>query len=762
MFTHLDFGRSAITVLAIIYRVLQFQALFLEEFIPRAVEWCDMLGYPITSNVPSSMIGLDRLLAFHSDVVVHIAMFVNCTVDDQIVLLATRIIHILCYRPVFQASEISASSEKSRNLSAPTFSQSRIVALFSASDFRQRILHGFASRLGDAAESSNEDLDVEDTQLKNSPLIFQGGLNSEMPGYANCVRNSILDLLIGPERSNTNDMAPQFSHFLLGYDCGKLLSQSDISQDRSRPSCLVEIIRLLSVGTSATGRVHHGADQDGYDDCTEWEPLNVKYPSLSEKCYHLLYKLCVSSATRGPTLRLLRTGDFLYSQIENLSLSSTLHQEAFERLKCLPDEQRDSAFAKLSSDFFRLSWIMRLAALDLFSTITANQRSYAQKLMRILFCCKGQILSDFGSGKIREYEQPFSLVLELLYCFDLTGTRLEVDKQSFEKYPMSSFVNRSDTGTEMYDIRAIHLFLKQKEVEVSSPHLRVAFDREMERILYHSLRFNEMQELKAAQRECFKSWSSIVMFAMSNDGLRYLPSENREDMAYDLLAALLRLLNSQDTQLHNCISISTTVLALVARINADRSYQNLLQNPSPRNDKGENSFSSRLPWDSLQKIVLKGIIDGILRSGSTVFMRGCLYNALLEYLRFTFPDDYESNTQLSSYRMSLISENASVISGYGSTLFEVICRDACDAASVWKAVAFNTLSGIYELFDRAYSSEKNPLLSFIYEKSFLRSFIFILSDSVPMLEASLEHLSGNSAFLICCFRSAAFTSCLFI
>lgn len=250
------YGKSCLTALAIIYRVLNSQNQFLNDFIPLAIEWSGVvsesgLKCPAFS---ASMAGLDRLLAFQTNVVVSIAMYLNCMVDDQIVLLAARIMRAIAYRPVFM---VSAPSEPSAN--QKPFRQSRIVALFQTSQHRDRILEGFATRLGESNENSSEDLEIEEHQLTNSPLKFQGPESTEMPGYANAVRTSILDLLLGPkESSEQSHETPNISHFLLGYDCTRPLAQSDVNIGRAHHSCLFEVIKLLKTGEIMEANLYIG------------------------------------------------------------------------------------------------------------------------------------------------------------------------------------------------------------------------------------------------------------------------------------------------------------------------------------------------------------------------------------------------------------------------------------------------------------------------------------------------------------------------
>jgi hypothetical protein len=77
-----------------------------------------------------------------------------------------------------------------------------------------------------------------------------------------------------------------------------------------------------------------------------------------------------------------------------------------------------------------------------------------------------------------------------------------------------------------------------------------------------------------------------------------------------------------------------------------------------------------------------------------------------------------------------------------------------------KAVSFNTLSVIYELFELDFPNESNALLVVIHENTFMRSFISFLVNSVRPLEEAMENLNGISVFFIC--RSIASSGYVFL
>jgi hypothetical protein len=75
--------------------------------------------------------------------------------------------------------------------------------------------------------------------------------------------------------------------------------------------------------------------------------------------------------------------------------------------------------------------------------------------------------------------------------------------------------------------------------------------------------------------------------------------------------------------------------------------------------------------------------------------------------------------------------NVRVLKGYKG-LVECIGRDACDAGNIWKAVAFHTLAGLWDLFERVGGGLLDDF------RGFMRSFVGGLRDCVGGLED--EHI----------------------
>ena len=399
-----QFGSSFRLILCILLRVLQIQKPFLE-----------IISYD-TSNflkISSSMTGLDQLLALNNNILIQIALLVNCTNDDEICLLSVNILTLLSQYPVFNTMEISTGSFRKTN---------RLVSLLSSCNESSEIVAGFVHRLGlDEPENimdlSNQigtqsslaalkidswrDPDLASFLFESSSLLSPV---SSTPGVANLIRYAILffftfivfvtknlksgmnyrlailDLLILNLSSSLP--FPTISHFLLGYDIKKSsgepeIETTDLESPNAKLACLHVIISLLRSHTSISNR-QISADNSEFISGVDYEayaPLYETHPKLSEKCYQLIYSICSDPVTSSTTMRYLRTTeDFFYRQLEAMPIDRRVDSPS-------PSLNGSSLPSRLHQN----AWFLKLIALELHVTTLAGQRSHAQRLLDLLF-----------------------------------------------------------------------------------------------------------------------------------------------------------------------------------------------------------------------------------------------------------------------------------------------------------------------------------------------------------------------------------------
>ena len=335
-------------------------------------------------------------------------------------------------------------------------------------------------------------------------------------------------------------------------------------------------------------------------------------------------------------------------------------------------------------------------------------------------------------------------------------------------------VRTDEYGKSLYDIRAVYMNLlnrqifleKQGSVATNHDHLRIK--KEMMYVLNDLLEKNQRIENLAARIHCIYSWCQITRTALSKC-FELLPSDTREEKIFELLATIFPKINAPNAASDIVEILAHVILALTSKLRHDRKYQSMRQ----AGLLASESFSQnlRLPVDSLQQVVLKGILDNILKPDSTNSLRSTQYAALLNYLQYTQPDDLilQDNTlgdslskkisddrSSSSYRTSLLVGNLAIINSYGDKLFDVLCRDASDGNGLWRTIAFSALEALYTLS----SHEKpNRILNFMVKRNFLSDFVRVL---IQREDSGLSLLlrSEPGIDLFCIFHSFVINYCI--
>ncbi|KAJ3217501.1 hypothetical protein HK099_005449, partial [Clydaea vesicula] len=694
--SHFYFGNSILECLALIFRILKYQDTFLDKIVPKMIE-ITTFGGGKSTIFSNSMVGLDQLLAYHKDIVIILAQLLNCTSDDQIVLLATKILKIISCSNVFLKSDTDSMQCK----------QSRIVKLFQGNEV---VINGFVNRLmnGEVKES----MEVADSDLLSN-LKYHGGIDLEISGIGNSVRISILDLLLENLLISNNSGIATFAHFLLGFDCTKFLQNTnfyDPNSKKNKAYLLHYIINLVSADTE-NSKSNNSLN------------FNKLHPTLSERCCHLLYKLCLNLSTYEPTLRYLRsTGDFILKQLAHIS--DDIKQEGIE-VMVLEQENENLSLVKRNeiSALHRKAWLMKLAAIDLHTNILSRKTSEIEKLFNCLFLNNNTFLfENFESNERKGSDQPLTKILEIFNSLNLkedvsSDSPLDLGSlKFFRNIQFEHFVVKNDRGCEVFDIRLIFKYLSAIEYQleadgiISSVQLKVEFQNELKDLLYNILRLNSSKEYYFAQKECLIGWNEIVLVAL-NEGYHYFPLQSREELMYKILSNILPRINNANTRTEFIEILSSTSLTLISKLNSDKFIQNILQAPSTN-----ENFSGllRLPLEG-QLLVLEHFLEGVIRTGSTSKTRGNYYTSIISYLHLTSSTNGNHSIQNNS--------NIAVFEKFGDRFFELVCRDATDGPEVWKTVAFSLLSAVFSIYFEKSSTGKNSLLIFLSEKNHLDHFV---------------------------------------
>ncbi|KAJ3194063.1 hypothetical protein HK101_003568 [Irineochytrium annulatum] len=712
------FGMSICLALRIVLCVLEYQTIFL-----------DVIAQSENSRVTASMTGLDNLLAYHHKVTIHIVMYVNSHINDEICLLAVRILIILSDSPVFNSIDTALK---------PNGRFNRLVNLLHFSEESNQIISGVVQRLdvdepeaaGDASRSSDGHPSWDDLDLSLLLQERRGSVAPDVPGLANDIRLEILNLL----NANVADNRPfpTVAHYLLGYTMEQSNRDVQIVYPDSRNGleyCLHAIVRLLRVSN-----VSSSLSMEIRSETDIGRPLYATHPKLGEKCYQLVFLICAAPSTSSVTMRYLRTNeDFVYQQLQNMPVDGAVATARTSTFR----EHDD--LASRTAQLHQRAWLMKLIAMELHITTLGGQRSQAQRLLDLLYI---NSTTEGGSN----FDQPLPKMLEILNSIDFSkGGDVNIELHSFRDVDLNACVGRDEYGMLVYDVRAAHslLIMRQRHLEksgaLSSIHERNRLKEEIGKVLKGLVDLNAFVESLGARLHCVEGWSQILQVTMG-EGFDLLPSDSRERRVHELLQTIFPKLSPPDGNAANDMveALSQVVLALLWRLREDRTYQIIIQTALTESNMTRQSL--RLPVDSLRQ-VLGGLLNGILKPGSTSALRGNYYAGLLHFCYYSQPDELEqaesvskptehrkwhqSEMDIDDYRSTLLTSNLSVISNYGDRFLEMLCRDAADGSGLWKTVAFSVLEVLCAL-----SSHENPsrVINFMVKRNFLSDFVRVLAQ----------------------------------
>ncbi|KAG4088552.1 hypothetical protein H8356DRAFT_1056734 [Neocallimastix lanati (nom. inval.)] len=429
------YPKSILHILRIFMQVFILQNKFLDQIVP------EIINLNVDSNISPSMTYLDQLLLFNSDIIIKIAMLINCHKYHEICLYTVKIMYILSISPFFTESFESSMFDNN------THDINRIVYLLSRCSESSQIINGFvehieldepehesyynnqyltgmnliqkslfkntnntSSLLGALfSNKKNKYINLSNSTKLNYVLSKYGEVSAnndfveeeeeEKPGIIHSVRLAIVDLLLKNELSSKN--TPTLAHFLLGYDVKHFLSDSEISDpmvSTTQIACLHVILDLLRpiennlVDSSINNNYSSLAfGNDSVSNIENWintiEPLTIRHPILSEMCYELIYHLCVNPNTSSTTMRYLRTReDFFYRQIKSMPIHFDLPQIPEYSDKDINELQNlQPNMSTLYAQIHQRAWLMKTIALELHTTTTSGRRSQTQRLLQVLF-----------------------------------------------------------------------------------------------------------------------------------------------------------------------------------------------------------------------------------------------------------------------------------------------------------------------------------------------------------------------------------------
>ncbi|KAI7905167.1 nucleoporin Nup186/Nup192/Nup205 [Cokeromyces recurvatus] len=744
------FKKSIVRCLRIFNRVFNIQNMFVNFFIPQLEQTYTILpmgefklGNYTFPLPPPTLRSLSSLMLYNTEVIVQIASMVNHEDFENICHLCISILSALASDP--KGNDLIDEVKFPHHLKQPMGGiGSQLSGILFSSDRATELIQGFADQLEiETAEITTYDdyeynINVIPFWLAEKTLSNIHRYNDyEEYQYPSSIRINLLDLLL--KSVNQETPSPTIAEFLLGYDLKDVelkgfYQKSLTTYKQSRLACFTALLSMMSKGIN---------DDDE-------QPLIATHPVLAEKCYQLIYKLCVREPTSAVTLNYLHSSNnFLLEQFKLISSrferSLTVTEPCFEGiLICADKTQIKTDYLTLVSVLHQRAWLIELIALELHLSAQAFDKLGSNHLLRALY--GGNDSTEFLVEKFESlhvepndnYHQPIWNILEIINSLDFIWVdgldAAEEDAKNltyFKDFDAKKYVIKKD-GHELYDIRTIYRILRQyqisnKKIANMSDQDYTALEIEMGYLLKKLMAENRHREIANGRLHCLRAWKKVVEVTLT-DCFDAFSFESRERIIYDLLTVLLPKLDSDACIDNNILKgLSDMILSLLTRLKEDKSRQAILH-VSPK----ERTTTRRigLPDDKLY-VIISLIIECIRKKNSIIQVRSIMYTALVSLLQYIVPYDEKNEEDYLNDRIR--SRIIDII--YGSAL-NIICDDACHSVNEYKASAFALLEALYNLF---YQSKDTSMHTHLVKNNFLKYII----DMTERSDADLLYILRN-------------------
>ncbi|XP_076125635.1 nuclear pore complex protein Nup205 [Alosa pseudoharengus] len=534
----------------------------------------------------------------------------------------------------------------------------------------------------------------------------------------------ILNLLI----TSLELPSPNLALYLLGYEVKKPVASTNL-QDPGvlgcPRSCLHAILSLLQ----------RGSERRSGPEITQ------QAPHLAELCYQVIYQLCACSETSGPTMRYLRTSqDFLFSHLQHL-----------------PFVVSGNEIASLS----QMSWLMKAAAIELRLTSLNRQRSHTQRLLNLLLNDQPHTQhtadSEFGmeedsrsvSGFLH-FDTVSKVRRKLLSVLDAINFSQEVPEllqlDYFERAQIEQVISNcehvNEQGHTVCNVKLLHRVLV---AEVNALQGMAAIGQrpllmeEVNSILTQVVERNRVRRSLSAKRHALQSWRSVVETILTACPADLIPADQRQLIIRDLLLDLHDKVLAEDAAVELMPVVAGTVFTLTAHLS--QSVLSEQQQGAGLEGGSPSGFASIA--NSALHLILRKLLDFILCTGGGFQrLRAHLYGSLLYYLQIAQKPEEPDTLQSAGNSMwsrlmapedgfgQLQRESLAIIESYGTTLMEVVCRDACDGHEIGRMLALAVLDRILSI-DR-----QSQWLLFVCNSGYLR----VLVESLRQDDAALQTL----------------------
>ncbi|KAJ3825387.1 nucleoporin Nup186/Nup192/Nup205 [Lentinula raphanica] len=730
------FKSTIIRVLRIVHRVLEIQDIFLDVLVPLTSEFdsAPLIG---TIHPRSHFIKLDQALSFGTQYVPAIAAYVAYPTHFEVVLLSVKIIDIL-----------SASS-----------AFSNLAALIARSEDSDRILGGYIQLLD---VESSEDISLAEVTAEQITGAGAPDMEDMQVSLEQATRTAVLDLLI--HNTEPRRRFPNVAHYLLFGGTDFEQGIQDPHALGARNACVHVLLQLVNTGIpTSKGKAKY----------TEISatPLFVTLPALAERCYHVIYQLCVHPRTSSSMMRYLRTReDFFTRHLSAIpSQVPQMLQEPSIEIQ-YNDGSRVVTTVSTLSCFLRLrSWIFDLVALDLHVLANKGRTRNISEVLDILFGNES-VLDESVSWQeevfrpFREIGQSHLKIIEfvqsLTFEWEDSLAVKPVDLQLLAEVNLQACLRKDAAGCEIIDRSSLLMLLTTARRalfahnKIVTPVQAQQLEAETSYILESSAIENHRRQVVHAVSTGFEAWRRVLDITLTRC-FDYLPQDHRENMLFDILHVLPPIIKSEDIHESTAVLLSEVVLSSMTKLHEDRRHQVILQSA------GGEPHSELLPAERLY-LILRNILDCIVGSNHIELVRGNLYAALINYVNLvSSPDDSMSKTQMvavsaftssregspfnnphslvphvSPSQNSQLQMNSLALLKTGlERLLTIVARDAIDGTEVWKTVAFMLLDSLVQL---SALEKQHPVLIPLKRHGILSNFVQGIKESDSLLQSVLK------------------------
>jgi len=460
-------------------------------------------------------------------------------------------------------------------------------------------------------------------------------------------------------------------------------------------------------------------------------------PAFLVVLYELIYRLCETRTTAGPTFKLLKSqpNNFFLNQLKYLPVN----------FDSFADISMQDQLPYFSSLLQWRAWFLKTIALEIYCE--RDSRPNLKGILNALFTQQpvDDIQAYDNVSSLRNRSEGNRMILHSL--LDVLDLKLPEPQQlpQLDEFT-TDLVRNSNTRDCMipneYSFRIVDIKKLHKSLESTAAKLRFSGAggpsspaNSIRAILTNLMEFNTYYNTFTSLCNFFKAWKSVLYVTLTCV-FNTVREGERESILYSLLTQLLLKLSDQikePLQAH----IASCIMLLMRKLRE----QKFQQHNHIQNSRQELTEGRYLPIKRLHEILHK-LVGCIMMHGTSVETRGNLYAALLSYLQFTNKpflhmtttgnirdamqqeDDFQGKdmwfaNEVHNQWVKLKEGNQSVLSAFGDKLVDIIAMDA-DASSVKlvQALSFSILDCLVR-----YDPSGRWMQSIVLHRGYLRKYM---------------------------------------